>query len=65
MSNMEMAERKETMINTLPYILLGADDGPETMHESLTLAQALAKEGINLAVATPHYKDMFPRDEIL
>jgi tyrosine-protein phosphatase YwqE len=64
-SNMAMAERKETVINTLPHILTGADDGPKTAQESLTLEQALVQEGIHLVVATPHYNDMFPRYEIL
>ena len=60
-----MAERKETVINMLPDTFPGANDRPETVQESLTLAQALVQEGINLVVAMPHYNDMFARFEIL
>lgn len=60
-----MAESKETVINMLPHILLGANDRPKTVQESLTLAQVLVQEGIHLVVAMPHYNDMFPRYEIL
>ena len=37
----------------------GIDDGPETLQESLALAEALVQEGIRVAVATPHYNDEF------
>jgi tyrosine-protein phosphatase YwqE len=49
------------MIDTHLHILPGVDDGPETMEESLILAQALVQEGIRYAIATPHYNDEFPR----
>ncbi len=49
------------MIDTHLHILPGVDDGPETLEESLSLAQALVQEGIHLAVATPHYNDVFPQ----
>ncbi len=49
------------MIDTHLHILPGVDDGPETMQESLALAQALVQEGIRFAVATPHYNDEFPQ----
>ena len=49
------------MIDTHLHILPGVDDGPETMQESLMLAQALVQEGIRFAVATPHYNDEFPQ----
>lgn len=49
------------MIDTHLHILPGIDDGPETMQESLALAQTLTQEGIHLAVATPHYNDEFPQ----
>src|SRR2546428_5125481 len=49
------------MIDTHLHILPGVDDGPETIQESLTLAQALVQEGIQYAIATPHYNDEFPQ----
>jgi protein-tyrosine phosphatase len=49
------------MIDTHLHILPGVDDGPETIQESLTLAQALVQEGIHAAIATPHYNDEFPQ----
>jgi protein-tyrosine phosphatase len=51
----------QNMIDTHLHILPGVDDGPETIEESLTLAQALVEEGIRYAIATPHYNDEFPR----
>lgn len=48
------------MIDTHLHILPGVDDGPETMEEALLLAQALVREGIHTAIATPHYNDEFP-----
>jgi protein-tyrosine phosphatase len=55
------------MIDTHLHILPGVDDGPETLEGSLSLAYALVKEDVHLAVATPHYNDMFlqrPASEI-
>lgn len=49
------------MIDIHLHILPGVDDGPETMQESLALAQMLVQEGIHCAIATPHYNDEFPR----
>jgi protein-tyrosine phosphatase len=49
------------MIDTHLHILPGVDDGPETIQESLTLAQMLVQEGIHFAIATPHYNDEFPQ----
>src|SRR5258706_5950742 len=49
------------MIDTHLHILPGVDDGPETMQEALALAQALVRESIHIAVATPHYNDEFPQ----
>src|SRR3989442_7584123 len=49
------------MIDTHLHILPGVDDGPESIQESLTLAQALVQEGIHAAIATPHYNDEFPQ----
>ncbi len=47
------------MIDTHLHILPGIDDGPETLQESLVLAEVLVQEGIRVAVATPHYNDEF------
>lgn len=49
------------MIDTHLHILHGVDVGPETLQESLALAQVLVREGIHVAVATPHYSDQFPQ----
>lgn len=48
------------MIDTHLHILPGIDDGPETMQEAILLARALIEEGIDSAIATPHYNDEFP-----
>jgi tyrosine-protein phosphatase YwqE len=47
------------MIDIHLYILPGIDDGPETLPESLTLAEALVQEGIHGAVEAPHDTDEF------
>jgi protein-tyrosine phosphatase len=52
---------KEPMIDTHLHILLGVDDGPQTMEEALALARALVEEGIHTAIATPHFNDLFPQ----
>lgn len=49
------------MIDTHLHILPGVDDGPQTMQEALELAQALVREGIRAAIATPHYNDIYPQ----
>lgn len=49
------------MIDTHLHILPGVDDGPETLEQSLALAAALVQEGVEAAIATPHYNDEFPR----
>ena len=36
------------------HILPGLDDGPETLEESLQMAEMALKQGINQVVATPH-----------
>ncbi len=47
------------MIDTHLHILYGVDDGPETMEESILLAQSLVQEGVYAGIATPHYNDEF------
>jgi protein-tyrosine phosphatase len=49
------------MIDTHLHILPGVDDGPETIEESVALARVLVHEGVNAAIATPHYNDLFPQ----
>lgn len=53
------------MVDVHCHILPGLDDGPETMDESLAMAEAAIADGITHVVATPHssseYAFSFPR----
>lgn len=49
------------MIDTHLHILPGVDDGPDTMEDSIALARVLVQEGVQAAIATPHYNDEYPR----
>ena len=40
------------------HILPGLDDGPGTVDESLEMARMAARDGTDVIVATPHYRDM-------
>jgi protein-tyrosine phosphatase len=40
------------------HILPGLDDGPVTVEESLAMARTAARDGTDIIVATPHYRDM-------
>lgn len=40
------------------HILPGLDDGPITIEESLAMARTAARDGTDVVVATPHYRDM-------
>jgi len=40
------------------HILPGLDDGPITVEESLAMARSAARDGTDVIVATPHYRDM-------
>jgi tyrosine-protein phosphatase YwqE len=42
------------MLDLHVHVLPGIDDGPRTMEDALALAQALADDGIEHIVATPH-----------
>ena len=44
------------------HLLPGVDDGPGSLEEALDLARALAGQGFNQAVATPHYIEDYSRD---
>ena len=49
------------MIDVHLHILPGVDDGPSTLADALTLARSLVQEGVQVAVATPHYNDEYPQ----
>jgi protein-tyrosine phosphatase len=42
------------MIEIHAHLLPGIDDGPETLQDSLALAQAFVNDGVRHVVATPH-----------
>ena len=49
------------MIEIHAHLLPGVDDGPESLEESLALAQAFIDDGVRHVVATPHvYPGLFP-----
>jgi protein-tyrosine phosphatase len=43
------------------HLLPGIDDGPTTLGESLTAAQAAAADGVRTVAATPHIREDHPR----
>jgi protein-tyrosine phosphatase len=47
------------MVDVHCHILPGLDDGPETMDESLAMAEAAIADGITHVVATPHSSSEF------
>lgn len=49
------------MIDIHLHILPGVDDGPATLDDALSLARSLVQEGVQVAVATPHYNDEYPQ----
>ena len=49
------------MIDVHLHILPGVDDGPATLGDALALARSLVQEGVQVAVATPHYNDEYPQ----
>jgi protein-tyrosine phosphatase len=54
-------EEDDGMIDIHLHILPGVDDGPANLDDALSLARSLVQEGVQIAVATPHYNDEFPR----
>lgn len=48
------ARRTAPLIDLHCHLLPGVDDGPRTLSDSLALARLFVKDGIDLAVATPH-----------
>jgi len=47
------------MVDLHCHVLPGLDDGPDTMEESLEMAEAAIVDGITHVVATPHSNDRF------
>ena len=47
------------MVDLHCHVLPGLDDGPDTMEESLEMAEAAIVDGITHVVATPHSNDKF------
>jgi protein-tyrosine phosphatase len=50
------------MVDIHCHLLPGLDDGPETMDDSLRMAEAAIADGITRIVATPHANDTYPFD---
>lgn len=48
------------MIDVHCHLLPGLDDGPETMEDSVALAERLALDGVETVVATPHVSPDYP-----
>ncbi|MBZ5702295.1 MAG: exopolysaccharide biosynthesis protein [Acidobacteriia bacterium] len=48
------------MVDIHCHILPGVDDGPETMEESLAMAESAIAQGITHIVATPHASSEYP-----
>lgn len=48
------------MVDIHCHILPGLDDGPDTLEESLKMAEMAIRDGITHVVATPHANDTFP-----
>ena len=45
------------MIDLHTHLLPGIDDGPDTIEESLELAEAIVADGVRIAACTPHVRD--------
>lgn len=50
------------MVDIHCHILPGMDDGPDTMEDSLRMAEAAAADGVTHIVATPHANDNYVFD---
>jgi protein-tyrosine phosphatase len=51
---------RSAVIDTHCHLLPGIDDGPPTVDEAVALGWALASQGVELAVCTPHWSRAFP-----
>ncbi len=52
------------MVDIHCHILPGLDDGPDTIEESLQMAEAAIADGITHVVATPHANDLYAFDPV-
>ena len=50
------------MVDIHCHLLPGLDDGPDTLEESLEMAEMALADGITHVVATPHSNDRFRFD---
>ncbi len=50
------------MVDIHCHLLPGLDDGPETMEQSVEMAEMALADGITHIAATPHANDVFPYD---
>jgi protein-tyrosine phosphatase len=50
------------VIDTHCHLLPGLDDGPATADEAVELARALAADGVEAVVCTPHWSRRFPTE---
>ncbi len=50
------------MVDIHCHLLPGLDDGPETMEDSVRMAEAAIADGVKRIVATPHANDTYPFD---
>jgi len=48
------------LIDLHSHILPGLDDGPDTLDQSLELAQAMVADGVSVVAATPHVRGDYP-----
>jgi protein-tyrosine phosphatase len=51
---------RSAVIDTHCHLLPGIDDGPPTVDEAVALAWAMASQGVEVAVCTPHWSREFP-----
>ena len=57
-----VAVKAESMVDLHCHILPGIDDGPDSMEESLKMAETAIADGITHVVATPHSSDSYRFD---
>ena len=50
------------MVDVHCHILPGLDDGPDSIEESMAMAEAAISDGITHVVATPHCNSEYPFD---
>lgn len=57
-----VGEELRPMVDIHCHILAGLDDGPDTLEDSLTMAEMAIADGITHVAATPHANSMFRFD---